>query len=221
VSAVSEASGREALVEEVRRLAEVMVAAEVDDAEAASAAAVVAGITRGLAGSPPLGTPWFWRLPTSSKDGSAGWLRHNPVAPPVRIVRVADGILTGELRFGMPYVGPPGRVHGGYLAAVLDHVLGMYLSAIGRPSLTLSLTTSYAGPTPLNVDLALAAGHSIQDGRKTHAWAEIRHNGVTTSRAEGLFLMTASDATSQHEQPVLVRGSRPIAEAHEGGGDRW
>jgi acyl-coenzyme A thioesterase PaaI-like protein len=192
--------GREALVEEVRQLTEVMVAADVDDGEAAAAAAVVAGLTQGLAASPPLRTPWFWSLPTPSKDGSAGWLRHNPVAPPVRIARVADGRLTGELRFGMPYVGPPGRVHGGYLAAVLDHVLGMYLSAIGRPSLTLSLTTTYPAPTPLDVDLTLAAGHSIEDGRKTHAWAEIGHDGVTTSRAEGLFLVTRSEALSKKDE---------------------
>jgi hypothetical protein len=82
-------------------------------------------------------------------------------------------------------------VHGGYVAAVLDHLLGHYLVGIGRSGFTLALTIDYPAGTPIETDLALAVGHSSIDGRKTRAWAEIHHDGVTTARAEGLFLTFA------------------------------
>ena len=52
----------------------------------------------------------------------------NPLAPPMRIWHDADdgewGSVNGSVTFGEPYEGPPGHVHGGYLAAIFDEVLG-------------------------------------------------------------------------------------------------
>ena len=48
----------------------------------------------------------------------------NPLAPPVRL-EVRDGAVHGTVRFGSAYEGPPSSVHGGYVAAAFDEVLGM------------------------------------------------------------------------------------------------
>lgn len=185
-------TGRTALVHEIRRLADAVVDGRMSDEVAAEAAATVSSIVDVLPVQ-RLATPWYWQLPPTTRDGSSGWLRDNPAAPPVHLVWDVD-VLTGSVRLGLPFIGPPGRVHGGYVAAVLDHVLGHYLVGIGRSGFTLELTIRYPEGTPIDSDLEIAVGHSAIDGRKTWAWAEIRDQGVTTARAEGLFLTFVDSA---------------------------
>lgn len=48
----------------------------------------------------------------------------NPVAPPLMIQHGADGLVWTDFALGAAYEGPPGHVHGGVCAMVLDHVLG-------------------------------------------------------------------------------------------------
>src|SRR4051795_12472896 len=47
--------------------------------------------------------------------------RSNPVAPPM-FLREADGVILGDIRFGAAYEGPPGCVHGGYVAGAFDEL---------------------------------------------------------------------------------------------------
>lgn len=182
-------TGRTALVHEIRRLTEAVVDGRMSDELAAETASAVSSVVDVLPVQ-RLATPWYWQLPADDRDGSSGWLRDNPAAPPVDLVWEGES-LAGSLRLGIPFIGPPGRVHGGYVAAVLDHVLGHYLVGIGRSGYTLELTIGYPNGTPINADLELAVGHSSIDGRKTRAWAEIRHDGKVTARADGLFLTFA------------------------------
>lgn len=186
-------TGRTALVHEIRRLADAVVEGRMSDEVAAQTAATVSAIVDVLPVQ-RLATPWYWQLPPATRDGSSGWLRDNPTAPPVHLEWEGD-TLTGTVRLGLPFIGPPGRVHGGYVAAVLDHVLAHYLVGIGRSGFTLELTIRYPEGTPIESDLELAVGLAATDGRKTWAWAEIRHQGAATARAEGLFL-TFVDSTA-------------------------
>lgn len=48
----------------------------------------------------------------------------NPVAPPLAINHGADGLVWSDFTLGAAYEGPPGHVHGGVCAMILDHVLG-------------------------------------------------------------------------------------------------
>jgi len=174
------------LVRQLRRLADAVVGTELSPIDARRTARAVSALVDEL----PVTReerPWYWYLPLEERDGSAGWKLHNPVAPPLELVAHEDH-MTGRIRFGRAFTGPPGRVHGGYLAAVLDHALGIHLSAIGRPSLTLSLTVTYPAPTPLGEELEVAVWCTDIDGRRTTACAEVRHQGVATARAEGHFL---------------------------------
>jgi len=60
----------------------------------------------------------------------------NPLAPPMTI-REEDGIIVAEVLFGQAYEGPPGCVHGGYVAAAFDELLGATQSLSGAPLKTL------------------------------------------------------------------------------------
>ena len=80
--------------------------------------------------------------------------RANPLAPPIQLWVEGD-VLRGRATFGSAYEGPPGCVHGGYVAAAFDEVLGSTQSLAGRPGMTARLTVNYRSPTPLHTELQL------------------------------------------------------------------
>jgi acyl-coenzyme A thioesterase PaaI-like protein len=61
----------------------------------------------------------------------------------------AEGILA-KVRFGPATVGPPGHVHGGAIAAVLDEAMGLSVALAGQPGMTAELHVRFRKPVPLN-----------------------------------------------------------------------
>jgi hypothetical protein len=55
----------------------------------------------------------------------------NPLAPPLFLTIESDRVV-GTARFGNAYEGPPGCVHGGYIAAAFDELLGLVQSTTAR-----------------------------------------------------------------------------------------
>ena len=77
----------------------------------------------------------------------------NPLSVPMQMSIDGDGssdsIVVGHATFTSAYEGPPGCVHGGFIAAYFDEVLGMAQSLSGNPGMTVNLTVDYRSPTPL------------------------------------------------------------------------
>ena len=96
----------------------------------------------------------------------------NPVAPPLSINHRADGLVWSEFILGAPYEGPPGHVHGGVCAMVLDHVLGATAHKPGRPAYTGTLRIRYLRGTPLG-PLRAEARVDRTEGVKTFAVGHI------------------------------------------------
>jgi uncharacterized protein (TIGR00369 family) len=115
----------------------------------------------------------------------------NPVAPPVVATDSADGRATGRVTLGKRHEGPPGLVHGGVVATVLDHVLARAVRAAGRGGLTATLTVTYRRPVRLGVPLVATAEMGTTDGRRTTATARLVAEddpSTTLAEAEGLFV---------------------------------
>ncbi|MGB8859032.1 MAG: PaaI family thioesterase [Ilumatobacteraceae bacterium] len=113
----------------------------------------------------------------------------NPLAPPISIV--ADGTkVTAEVTFGAAYEGPPGCVHGGFIAASFDEVLGLAQGMSGRPGMTARLTIQYRSPTPLHQALRFVGDIDHIDGRKIFTRGELRvaADDRLCAEAEGLFI---------------------------------
>jgi acyl-coenzyme A thioesterase PaaI-like protein len=112
----------------------------------------------------------------------------NPLAPPMVVGR--SGPLTGiaTVTFGSAYEGPPGCVHGGYVAAAFDEMLGFVQSLGGNPGMTARLTISYRSPTPLHTELIIEGELVRTEGRKNFCAGRMLANGVVTAEAEGLFV---------------------------------
>jgi len=111
----------------------------------------------------------------------------NPLAPPVRL-EVVDDVVHGRVRFGSAYEGPPSSVHGGYVAAAFDEVLGLAQSLGGSPGMTGTLTIRYLKPTPLHTDLRFEARIDRQEGRKIFCSGELYAGELLCATAEGIFI---------------------------------
>ncbi len=113
----------------------------------------------------------------------------NPLAPPIRVEADADGErVHGHVTFGAAYEGPPGCVHGGWVAAAFDEVLGFANSLSGNPGMTGTLTIRYRRPTPLHTKLRFEARFDRMEGRKIFTSGELYAGDVLTAESEGIFI---------------------------------
>jgi hypothetical protein len=115
----------------------------------------------------------------------AGW--SNPIAPPVNSWFEGD-LALATCECGWAYEGPPGSVHGGFVAAIFDQFLGMAQVLGGQPGMTGYLHVNYHNRTPLNTLLKLEARLVKVEGRKNIIRGEMYADGVMTASAEGLFV---------------------------------
>lgn len=111
----------------------------------------------------------------------------NPLAPPMSL-REVDGIIVAEVHFGQAYEGPPGCVHGGYVAAAFDEVLGATQSLSGAPGMTGTLTVRYEKPTPLMADLRFEGRLAGVERRKIFTEGLCYAGDQVTARAQGIFI---------------------------------
>jgi acyl-coenzyme A thioesterase PaaI-like protein len=74
---------------------------------------------------------------------------YNPCFPEYRFAVMSGDDASGTVTFPLVYEGPPGLVHGGVSALILDQLLGEAASAGGRPGMTGTLTIVYKHGTPL------------------------------------------------------------------------
>lgn len=145
-------------------------------------------------GSPRIYGRFDWAA--SGEHGSFGQISHelnalaglsNPLAPPVNSWLEGD-IARGACQCGWSYEGPPGSVHGGYVAAIFDQFLGMAQILGGQPGMTGYLHVDYHRRTPLNTELTLKGTLVKVERRKTIMRGEMYAEGVMTASAEGLFV---------------------------------
>lgn len=94
----------------------------------------------------------------------------------------------GRVTLGPAYEGPPGRVHGGALAAIFDEIMGALLPAIGVMAFTGRLSVRYKRATPLGVPIELRSWLASREGRRLHLEAEAAADGVVFATAESVFV---------------------------------
>jgi len=125
----------------------------------------------------------------------------NPVSPPITM-ELVDGVSWGRGRFDAVYEGPPGAVHGGYVAGVFDVVLGLAARAATRAAVTGELTIRYHRPTPLHEDLVFRGWIDVDDGRHLTVRGELHaFEDFLTAEASGTFVATRRPGFSGPLEP--------------------
>ncbi len=102
--------------------------------------------------------------------------------------------VTATVCLGDDYQGPPGCVHGGYLAAMFDNLLGVlpYKMTGRKGSYTGRLTVRYRSLTPLGAELVLTGRVTDARHRLVTTAARCHAGGVLTAEAQALFVRPAS-----------------------------
>lgn len=113
--------------------------------------------------------------------------RGNALAMPLEYI--FDGETTRARGvFSEAYEGPPGGVHGGYIAAAFDELLGVAQMVTGFAGFTGTLTVRYHALTPVGRRIDYEAGPGGREGRKLTMWARATADGKLVAEAEGLFI---------------------------------
>jgi acyl-coenzyme A thioesterase PaaI-like protein len=119
------------------------------------------------------------------RSGIAG--RSNPLASPLHMWFEGDKV-RGWAVYTEPYEGPAGCVHGGFIAAAFDDLLGFAQMASGQAGYTGTLTVRMRRPTPLNRRLDYEAGVERVEGRKIFVWGRCHDGDELLSEAEIVFI---------------------------------
>ncbi len=120
-------------------------------------------------------------------DNSPLMGKSNPLAPPMTLEMEKDRVI-GTVVCGSAYEGPPGHVHGGYVAALFDELLGMAQGMSGQHGMTGRLTIHYRSPTPLHTELRLDGWLEKVEGRKVVCLGQLHAGDTLCAEAEGLFV---------------------------------
>jgi acyl-coenzyme A thioesterase PaaI-like protein len=198
---------RRELAQAIRSLNEGCVQAEVDAATLAKAQALVEQATALL----PLGRTSVQAFAEESYHVEpARWIdrgamsgRSNPVAPPMR-VEMDGEVARCKLVLTEPYVGPPGIVHGGVVAACFDQVCGHCAVSNGFPGMTVRLEIRYAKPARLHTELEFEATVSGALGRQVTVQGSVSHDGVVVATCKAVFVILKAD------QRTAIFGGTPL-----------
>ena len=132
-----------------------------------------------VAATTPSDAAWHW--------GNAVIGAHNAIAPPMTVIYDEHGRAHADIVLGAAYEGPPGLVHGGVTAMMLDHLMGETASGMRRPTFTGTLTMRYRRGTPLG-PLHLEGHIDREEGRKVFVVATISDAEGVTVEADGVFI---------------------------------
>jgi acyl-coenzyme A thioesterase PaaI-like protein len=99
-----------------------------------------------------------------------------------------NGQVTGRVKFGSAYEGPSGCVHGGYVAAAFDEVLGFAETFSNAPGMTGTLNVVYRTPTPLHVEVVFSAAITRIEGRKIFVSGQLHAGERLCATCEAIFI---------------------------------
>jgi acyl-coenzyme A thioesterase PaaI-like protein len=184
------------LVDAVRRLSEIVVVTGADDARRADAARRLQAISDELAEPRRNEVVWLIRHADGRIEHltQAGSGRLNPQAPPIEFDPFPTPPPTGapprpvelvaRCTLSAAHGGPPGRAHGGVVAALLDEVIGFSAFVAGAPGMSAGLSVRFRTATPRDVPLEIRARLTRWEGRKRWATGEVIADGQITAEGE-------------------------------------
>ena len=113
--------------------------------------------------------------------------RANPGAIDVEVDPDGDEVVA-HIFFRKGFEGPPGRTHGGIVAAAFDDVTGFIIGRIGQPAFTGELTVRFVNAVPIETPIEMRARLVGQERRKLFISAEATANGVVVATCKAIYI---------------------------------
>lgn len=117
----------------------------------------------------------------------------NPIAPPMTILKQDSETLIARVSFSSAFEGGPGWVHGGYVAAAFDELLGLVQSLTGKAGMTGTLKVRYRNPCPLHVEVRMEGRVQSSEGRKIVAKGTMHAGERIVADGEAMFILIDQD----------------------------
>lgn len=210
---------RRRLAQAMREVIERLVEIDAPEEDLAEAADALERYSKRLA-EYPKGTKYEGWAETAVSGDAAAFFDHspliglaNPLSPPISLMADRDQMtVAGSVVFGSAFEGPPACVHGGFISAAFDEVLGYVHSLTGTPGMTARLEVDYKRPTPLHTELRFKAQLERIEGRKIYASGKVFADDRVTATAQALFLSVSPDRMSD----LYMAGQEREEEQREG-----
>lgn len=131
----------------------------------------------------------------------------NPIAPPLDLMPDPGAqVVRGTGTFGSAYEGAPGCVHGGFLAAAFDELLGMACIFSGSPGMTGEITIRYRRPTPIATELRFEGRLDRVEGRRIFTSGESYVGNTPTAESTGVFIAITREKFEELDRARSLRG---------------
>jgi uncharacterized protein (TIGR00369 family) len=121
----------------------------------------------------------------------------NPTGLHLEFLLAADGSVVCLPTVPSTFEGPPGYLHGGIIATLLDEAMSKAVRARGLTAMTRQIEADYLRPVPSAAPLRIEGRVVRGEGRKH--WTEARvlnAHGDTLAQAKGLFIEIRSRANA-------------------------
>lgn len=180
------------LVDAVRRLMRDAATARADEAALVRATQALEEVSALLRPGEQIRRVAFDEDAVRGVRAGARWMMapYNPMTVPMEISIDGDHA-HAELVPGPLLEGPPGLLHGGFAAHLLDALLGALVQVQGRPGYTVRMDLRFLRPTDLNRPIRVEAVMGATEGRKMNATGWITQDGERTVQADALFVQPA------------------------------
>lgn len=137
-------------------------------------------------------------MPFSATGGSS-FVDGDPQGNRLRIrqfVRESDSRYFAKVWFGPDAEGPPNHAHGGSMAAILDHAMGVGAWASGHPVVAAKIIIDFRRKLPLGLVVTAEAWVDGTEGKKVHTAGRLYANNPDEPFAtgEGLFVRQKMEA---------------------------
>lgn len=123
--------------------------------------------------------------------------QENPILITYMIDPNIKNVLYGDLQFRDGAEGPPGHVHGGCQAAILDEVMGSCCWAHNYTVVARKIDVEFIKMIPIQSTYQVKAQIEKIDGRKIFVSAEILQNNQIFAKSTGIFIVLDENKIQQ------------------------
>jgi uncharacterized protein (TIGR00369 family) len=133
-------------------------------------------------------------LPHTAQNHCFGCGEANPGGLRLEFLLAEDGSVVSLPQVPNAFEGPPGFLHGGIIATLLDETMSKAVRARGVTAMTRHMEIEYLRPIPSGAPLRMEGRLIHSDGRKHWTEAKILDSKATTlATGKGLFVELRSD----------------------------
>lgn len=113
----------------------------------------------------------------------------NPVGLKLKFSKTPENLVISHATISHNWEGPPGYLHGGIIASILDEAMSKANRARGVTAMTRKMQVEYLRPVPSNSPIRIEGNVTRSEGRKHWTEARIQNaEGVILAHATALFI---------------------------------